>query len=39
MPHGGPVTENEIKIVLGEAGDIWPTSIRPTNDIKNGSEI
>ena len=26
-PFTGAVTENEIKIALGEAGDIWPESI------------
>lgn len=27
-PMTGRVTENEIKIVLGEIGDVWPESIR-----------
>jgi hypothetical protein len=26
----GIVTDNEIKIALGECGDVWPASIRPT---------
>jgi hypothetical protein len=28
-PKTGRVTENEVKIALGEDWDIWPTSIRP----------
>ncbi|WP_375763089.1 hypothetical protein ACE10X_27230 [Bradyrhizobium sp. Pha-3] len=28
-PFSGVVTVNEIKIALGEFGDIWPTSIWP----------
>lgn len=28
----GRITENEIKIALGEHGDIWPASIRHHDD-------
>ncbi len=33
-PVTGVVSENEFKIALGEAGDIWPESIR--EDALNG---
>lgn len=33
-PFAGKVTADQIKIVLGEVGDVWPGSIRPTD--RNG---
>jgi hypothetical protein len=31
-PLTGKIDENDIRIILGEYGDVWPASILPTSD-------
>jgi hypothetical protein len=36
-PFAGRITEDQIKTVLGEAGDIWPVEIR--GDVASSSSV
>lgn len=38
-PVTGMVTENEIKIALGEAGDIWPQAIRSSVQLDHTTPV